>query len=241
MTEQTAEITPDIAAECLGVKVPMSGFLNETRIERINAARYEGQEIAGALHVVTKDDVVLEIGAGIGVVGAVIAVNNTPQKIHSYEANPNLIPTIRALYAANGIEDRISVENAVLISGTKRPETIPFYVHNSYLGSSLDGDPERAKEKVDVATADFAETCARLNPTVLIMDIEGGELELLRHADLTPFRAIVLEFHPGSYGKQGVAECKTLLKSAGFTKIEDKSTRFVWTCERRPETEQNAA
>lgn len=230
MTEQSQQTK--IAAECLGVKVPASDFLNDKRIERINAARYEGQEIAGALHVVRETDVVLEIGAGIGVVGAVIAVNRTPKSVHSYEANPNLIPTIRALYAANGITDRISVENTVLVSGTKRPETMPFFVHNSYLGSSLDGDPDRAKEKVDVTTADFSAVCEQINPTVLIMDIEGGELELLRHADLSPFRAIVLEFHPGAYGREGVTECKQLLKSAGFVKVDDKSTRFVWTCER---------
>ncbi|WP_146348222.1 FkbM family methyltransferase [Falsiphaeobacter marinintestinus] len=239
MTEQSQ--SPEIAAECLGVKVPASDFLNDKRIERINAARYEGQEIAGALHVVCEDDVVLEIGAGIGVVGAVVALNRSPKSVHSYEANPNLIPTIRALYAANSLEDRISVQNTVLISGTDRPDTIPFYVHNSYLGSSLDGDPDRAMEKVDIATADFATVCDDLKPTVLIMDIEGGELELLRHADLAAFRAIVLEFHPGAYGKEGVAECKTILKSAGFAKVDKKSTRFVWTCERAAQSEESAA
>ena len=43
---------PTHAAECLGVKVPDSPMLTPTRIERINATRYEGQEIAGALEVV---------------------------------------------------------------------------------------------------------------------------------------------------------------------------------------------
>ncbi len=223
----------DIAAECLGVKIPMSDFLNDTRIARLNEARYEGQEIAGALHVVTSDDTVLEIGAGIGVVGAVIAVNAGPKAVHSFEANPNLIPTIQALYDLNGISERITVQNKVLFAGDDRPETLPFYVHNSYLGSSLDGDPDRAKQKVDVTTADFAQTCAQISPTVLIMDIEGGELALLRQADLSPFRAIVLEFHPGAYGKEGVAECKQILKSAGFAKVDEKSTRFVWTCLRQ--------
>ena len=42
----------EVAAECKGIKVPRSPFLSETRISRINAARYEGDEIAGALAVV---------------------------------------------------------------------------------------------------------------------------------------------------------------------------------------------
>ena len=65
--------TVSVAAECLGVMVPSSEFLTEQRIERIKAARYEGQEIEGALHVIGREDRVLEIGAGLGIVGAVIA------------------------------------------------------------------------------------------------------------------------------------------------------------------------
>mgnify|MGYP002376163971 CR=1 FL=1 len=47
-------------ARCHDVEVPPSPFLNETRIARINAGRYEGQEIAGALTVIRPGDRVLE-------------------------------------------------------------------------------------------------------------------------------------------------------------------------------------
>ncbi|MFV0512365.1 MAG: FkbM family methyltransferase [Jhaorihella sp.] len=220
----------EIAAECLGVKVPMSRFLHDKRIERINAARYEGQEIAGALHVVNEDDVVLEIGAGIGLVGAVIATNRKPRAVHSFEANPELIPEIEALYAANDLQERIGVRNIVLISAPRRPDTIAFHVHNSYLGSSLIGDAARAARVVEVPTAGFSQTCADLSPTVLVMDIEGGELDLLRHADLSGFRALVVEFHPNAYGVEGMKECKQILRNAGFDRVDEKSTRTVWTC-----------
>lgn len=226
----TAETQTEIAAECLGLKVPASPFLNETRIRRINAARYEGQEIAGALHVVGADDVVLEIGAGIGVVGGVIALNARPRAVHAFEANPALIPTIERLYRANGLTDRIGVRNMVLMSAPDRPDTVPFHVRSSYLGSSLIDRDGRAREVVQVPTADFAETCAALSPTVLVMDIEGGELDLLRHADLSPFRAVVIEFHPEAYGVEGMRECKTILRQAGFRRVDQTSTRTVWTC-----------
>lgn len=222
-----------IAAECHGVRVPPSRFLHDRRIERINAAQYEGQEIAGALHVVGADDTVLEIGAGIGLVGAVIAANRGPVRVQSYEANPELIPEIEALYAENGLDDRISVRNQVLISAPDRPDTVPFFLRNSYLGSSLTDPGDRTRARVEVGTADFAATCAELNPTVLVMDIEGGELDLLRHADLTPFRAIVLEFHPKAYGVEGMRECKRILRDAGFARVDEVSTRTVWTCARK--------
>lgn len=231
---------PEIAAECLGVKVPQSRYLHEGRIARINAAQYEGQEIAGALHVINDSDTVLEIGAGIGLVGAVIASNRKPKKILSYEANPELIPEIEALYAANGLTDQISVQNTILVSADDRPETLKFFLHKSYLGSSLVDPGNRTRKVVDVPTADFNALCKTLKPTVLVMDIEGGELEILRHADLAPFRAVVLEFHPGSYGVSGMRECKTILRDAGFSRIDEVSTRTVWTCVRSEDTESEA-
>ncbi len=52
----TKPAKPKHVAECHGVKVPDSPMLNPTRIDRINGARYEGQEIAGALEVVREGD-----------------------------------------------------------------------------------------------------------------------------------------------------------------------------------------
>lgn len=223
----------DVAANCMGVDVPGSPFLHEKRVERINSARYEGQEIRGALHVVGESDRVLELGAGLGIVGGVVAKNSTPERIISYEANPSLIPHIEKLYRLNGLEGRISVRNQVLLSSDDRPESLPFHVHNSYLGSSLTGSAETAKETVDVPTASFSALCEELNPTVILMDIEGGEIAFLEHADLSGIRAMVIEFHPNAYGIEGMRKCKDILRTAGLEPNSDLSSRLVWVAERK--------
>ena len=222
--------TPTHAAECLGVKVPDSPMLTPTRIERINAARYEGQEIAGALEVVQPGDKVLELGAGIGIVGAVVAKNAKPAKVLSFEANPGLIEHINALYKLNRLSSKIEVRNEVLISAPDAPETMAFHIRNSYLGSSLIDSDTRATTRVDVPTADYAKVHKDFAPDVLLMDIEGGELDFLRHASLEGVRAIVIEFHPEAYGKDGMMECKSILERAGFAKVPGHCTRHVWTC-----------
>ena len=58
------------------------------------------------------------------------------------------------------------------------------------------------------------------------------ELELLKHADLAGIRAVVIEFHPSLYGKEGMQTCKGILRRAGFKKRDGPSTRLVWTCTR---------
>ena len=130
-------VTQEVAATCLGVKVPQSSFLTETRIDRINAARYEGQEIAGALHVIREDDRVLEVGAGLGVVGAVIATNAKPEKVLSFEANPELVPVIRALHQMNALGDRVELRNQVLFAGTPEALVADENVRRPYLGESF--------------------------------------------------------------------------------------------------------
>ncbi|APE43858.1 hypothetical protein BOO69_10860 [Sulfitobacter alexandrii] len=217
-------------AECHGVKVPDSPMITPERAERINAARYEGQEIAGALEVIRAGDRVLEMGAGIGLVGAIAALNGKPEKVLSFEANPGLIQHINALYRLNDLQDRIEVRNEVLISAPNPPEHMAFHIRNSYLGSSLIDTDKRATTRVEVPTARYDEVHRDFAPTVLLMDIEGGELEFLRHASLEGIRAIVIEFHPAAYGKEGMRECKSVLERAGFAKVPELCTRQVWTC-----------
>lgn len=221
-----------IAATCHGVHVPHSPYLNETRIERIAQARYEGSEIAGALSVVREGDRVLELGSGLGVVGAVIAHNRAPERVLSFEANPELLPHIEALYAANGLADRIAVRNNVVIAAPEPPANVTFHVHASFLGSSLIAPEARRSVPVEVATVAYDAVREELAPDVLICDIEGGELEFLQHADLTGLRAVVMEFHPGAYGREGMRACKNALLDAGFVRDDEVSTRLVWTCER---------
>lgn len=225
---------PAFVARYHKVAIPPSPFLTETRIERLNAGEYEGPEARGALSVVKPSDRVLELGSGLGVVGAAVTVNCRPERMISYEANPALIPEIERLYALNGITHLISVRNRVLMAGDDRPESVTFHVNGkSFLGSGLQEDTVRNAQAVEVPTEAWEDARAELSPTVLVMDIEGAELDLLRHADLTGIRAVILEFHPGHYGKPGVREAKNILQSQGFAKHEDVSTRLVWTCSRK--------
>ncbi|MBB3986106.1 FkbM family methyltransferase [Sagittula marina] len=234
MTDRPAKMKDQaVAALCKGVRVPFSPFLNDMRIKRMKEARYEGTEIAGALSIVREGDRVLEMGTGLGVVGAVIAHNAKPEAVLSFEANPNLIPHIKELYALNDLTDRMEVRNQIVLTGPDQPSTVTFHLRSTYLASSLIKSDNRKTTPVDVPTVNFAKLVRDFRPDVLVIDIEGGELDFLRHADLSTIRAMVIEFHPDHYGREGAVQCKDILRAAGFQKNSDVSTRFVWTCERR--------
>jgi FkbM family methyltransferase len=230
------EEKPMVAAECHGVKVPQSPLLTPTRTARINDARYEGHEIAGALAVINPGDRVLEMGAGLGLVGAIVAKKTSPAAVLSFEANPLLIPHIQALYDLNGLEDVISLHNQVIVSAPNSPDTLPFHIRSSFLGSSLIDRNKRVATRVDVPTVAYDAVRQSFQPNVLLMDIEGGELEFLRYASLDGLRAVVMEFHPEVYGKEGMRKCKSILERAGFRKVPGVCTRHVWACTLEPES-----
>ena len=174
----------------------------------------------------------LELGAGLGIVGAVVAARAEPERVLSFEANPALIRHIRRLHRINGLTRRIELRNEVLVGPEETRTTLPFHIRSSYLGSSLHSTG-RAAETVNVVTAPLGEVMEELRPDVMLIDIEGGEREILKAADLSGVRALVVEFHPEVYGRDGMAELKKLLTEAGFQRDPEHSSRRVWTC-RRP-------
>lgn len=224
-----------IAATYHGIRVPRSPYTTEKRVQQIETMRYQGKEIAGALASVRPGDRVLELGAGLGILGAVVARLSRPSAILSYEANPDLLPHIRALHAENGLSEVIDLRNEFPMSSGDRPDSVTFYQDESSLALSVTGNPTGTWRPVSVRTADLDAVIADFRPDVVVIDIEGAELRLLQHTRLQGVRAVIIKFYPTLYGTEDSWSCKRLLKNLGFQKQAEHSAPSVWTCERPAE------
>ena len=222
----------DIVATYHGVEVLSAPHLGPTMINNMVSGNYERREVLSALKFIEEGDVVVEMGAGAGVVGAVAAKNCAPAKIVSFEANHKLISSIKALYEHNGIADKIEVHNQIVLSDPQPPQAVDFYIRGNFLGSgmTITKGMERA-EQVSVPVVEWATIQEQLKPTVLLMDIEGAELEFFRHADLGGIRVIIAELHRHIYHRPGMREIREGIAAKGF--IEDKEASgggvFVFT------------
>lgn len=174
----------------------------------------------------------LECGAGIGIVSTVVAVNRRPQEILAFEANPDMIDVIEATYKVNNVADVISVVNAALVSEPDPPEELSFHISKRFSFSSTRTPKKELSRTVSVPVKRFADVQKSFCPTVLLMDIEGAELDFLEHADLDGIHSIVIEFHPDVYGLDGMRRCKNIVRAAGYEKLPDVSTRTVWAASR---------
>lgn len=183
---------------------------------------YEDVEAELAQAVVTQGDRVLEVGTGIGFVSILCAKLAGQGRVTSFEANPVLEPMIRANYAENGLTPDLRMR-AVTVDGTP----IRFFADPGILSSSLI-DRDLPSDEITVESTPIAEAMAEVAPTVIVMDVEGAEVDLLPAADLSGVRALIIEVHPHIVGADKIAAMDAALASQGLHPIEKRHKTVLY-------------
>ncbi len=194
-----------------GVKVPiLKEKLSPTVLEFIYMGDYEKQELKLVKGVLDKNDIVMELGTGLGLLSSYCAQKIGSERVFTYEANPGLEAYIRQTYQLNNVAPNLTI----CLLG-ERPGEQTFYVNESFFSSST--VRRNANDKpIQVPVKSFNEEIYKINPTFLILDIEGGEYELLKFADFHTIKKIVIEVHPHAIGQEKVDFVMSKLKNAGF-------------------------
>ncbi len=169
----------------------------------------------------------MELGAGIGFVSSYIRRHTAAARIICVEANPTLIPYINNVHRINDVRDTI-VLNGVAQTAP-RDTSVPFYCRRDFWASSLTPSTGPYDSVVDVPSLNFIELLDAYQPSVLIMDIEGGELALLALAELRHVKAIVMEVHENVYGREGLEQLFAATRRLGFAEDPDGAARAVHT------------
>lgn len=195
--------------------------------------QYEEREANAVRALVGKDDVAMELGAGIGFMSTLMARTCKAQKVHTFEANPSMIPFIREVHALNEVSDRVELTNAAL--GARKGKAT-FYERADFSASSLDADPPGntspviAEHEIDVLNLNTE--IKRIKPTALVCDIEGAEANLIPLMDLSTIRVAVVELHPQWIGKAGVQAVFEAFHGAGLTFFPRTASKKVVTFRR---------
>jgi len=171
---------------------------------------YESKEADLVKKKLAADDVVMEVGAGIGFLSALCAKVTGGERVFAYEANPQLMEVVKHVHELNQVEPTVS--NVLLGEGGGERT---FWLEKDYWASSLiqgskDATPIRVRQ------IDLNQEIQRIQPSFMILDIEGGEYEFLRRARLDPIRKIVIEVHPRVLGYTRISEMLGWLFAAGF-------------------------
>jgi FkbM family methyltransferase len=186
-----------------GVRIPINPEIISDKIaERIRGGLYEHKEAQQIKRIVQPGERILEIGGGIGFISTLCSKNPNTEAIRVFEANPQLLPFINEVHALNTVSNAEAV-NAVLINGT-RPAALDFYVRQHFWASSLSPEPNGYVKSFSVPTRSFAQEVEEFRPSLIICDIEGGELDLFMNANLTGVARVYLEVHQKVIGRRGM-------------------------------------
>lgn len=174
---------------------------------------YERKERDLVKEFIDEDDLVLELGACIGVVSCEInrQLKGNRDKHVAVEPNAAMIP----LLVGNGIRNGAGYTT---LYGTvsKRKESFFLAGRSISLGRTT---LERGAVGVQVPGFSLEELNDKYgNFNVMVCDIEGAESELLREnfESLRQFRLIIIEQHDAVIGTKAANECRRLLESSGL-------------------------
>lgn len=203
-----------------GVRIPDFDIIT-LDIERVlRSQMYERAELFMLQNSLLPDDVVMELGTGIGFISAWCAKLCGNKNVFSYECNLNLKPYIKALHQLNNVSPTV---NYGMLSHF--PQAKNFYLSPNFWASSpLDTISD--SELTIVPSLSFTEQKNKINPTALVVDIEGGEYDFFLHANLDGIRLIVLELHTSMLGDSACVT-KRIIENAGFKINED----FHYQCD----------
>lgn len=190
------------------LEVPRSVFGPDTW-RSLNDGTYEEGEMEMLGRLVRPNDTVLELGAALGLVSARVATTPGVHRVVAVEANPQLIPVAQRTYALNGVQ--VELINAVV---SHEDGEIDFYIHPEFWASST--EPREGAERVRLPARSLSGLLKEVQPDVLIVDIEGGEVALLEGMRLPGVRQVVLEVHRWATGLRGIARVFVSMAEAGF-------------------------
>lgn len=183
---------------------------------------YEAGERTLLPRAVQPGDRVLEIGAGIGLISLLRRRLAGPGHVASYEANPRMAEVIRRNFALNGLEPDLTMK-AVTEDGAP----LRFFVDDNIISSSMIRRRDGVAE-IEVPSEAIGTCIARHRPDVIVMDVEGAELGLLRRADLAGVKRILVEMHPHIVGKEAVAALARDVCAAGFELAERVGLNYLF-------------
>lgn len=175
------------------------------------------------------EDVVLELGAGVGLVTILCSQRIGSERVHTFEANRELEPALRRNFELNGVSPALHLRMVSLAAGPQE-----FFVADRFVLSSRHAAGAGASSRRhEVEAVSWADVLRTIRPTFLIVDIEGGELDLAdAEVDLSGVRKVCLEVHPHLIGDDGVSRVVTSLVSRGFSLCVRESRGSVLYFER---------
>ncbi|MCX6840502.1 MAG: FkbM family methyltransferase [Verrucomicrobia bacterium] len=167
--------------------------------------------------------IILDVGAQFGLYSMLAARHiGTEGRIFAFEPSPETVAVLRRHLTNNGMTKRVEIVQAAV--GPEEGE-VTFYMAGTHPSNTLAPttvDPVKLTPvKVKAITVDGFCRQRQLKPTILKIDVEGWELQVLRGATEVvqdPALTICVEMHPYAWESAGytAADFTSFVEANGF-------------------------
>lgn len=199
-----------------GISLPLFSDIGFNTLRWIINGEYEIGEINIIKNSIEKDDVILEIGTGLGFVASYCTKVTSSSQVFTFEANPLNYILAKSVFKKNNVSPLI--KNAFL---TEEEGDIDFPINiKSRLASSIKSD---TKDFYTVQKLKLNEIINEIKPTYLIMDIEGAEFDVFSIISFQTIKKIQFELHPSVLDKPKCDFIFDLLLKNGYNLDENIS------------------
>lgn len=199
-----------------GIKLRVPGHCLTPPLTRaLESGRYEGNERAALKLHLEPGDRVLELGAGAGYLSILSAEIVGGGNVVSIEANPTMLEVLRKNLDSNSARG-VDLRHGAVVGDGHAGETVRFRVNQAFWASSLAGETT-GDNVVEVPALRLTDLLEEVQPTVVVMDVEGAELDLCARDWPASVRLLIMEIHTRQYGPAEVKAMFDALSRAGFT------------------------
>lgn len=193
-----------------GVRIRIGPHMSR-RVERtLSKGGYEREELRLIGELLSPGDVVLEVGAGLGLVSVYCAKRVGSGRVFAYEADPELEPCIRETYRLNAVEPTLE-----MCAVGPRAGRVTLYRDKHFISSSVVRRRVGAKP-VEVPGKALNYIVEKVCPTLIVIDAEGAEREMFDGTELPGVKKVVLELHDRVIGRDGTNKVRRTLAGIGF-------------------------
>lgn len=191
-------------------------MLNPRIAAKLQSGGYEGHEANAVLQRVRAGNRVLELGSGLGYIAALAAGIAGPENVATVEANPAMIPVIRANLARNGF-DAVEVLHGAVTGLDEAEAEVTFEQKPSFWAGRVAEEGADPASVVRVPVLRLDALLARFRPNVVIMDIEGAEAHLFERIWPRHVKSVMMELHPGQYPDTVIKKIVDCMSRSGLT------------------------
>lgn len=200
-----------------GIKLRVPGHcLTDALVKALESGHYEWNEKAALKRHLTIRDKVLELGAGAGYLSILAAQIVGGANVTSVEANPSMMDVLRKNLDSNGARDT-DLRHGAVVADDYGSDTVSFVMRDAFWASSIAEEDAPDSKLVTVPALRLSDLLEEVRPTVVTMDVEGGEVELSQQDWPDSVRLLIMEIHTQKYPPSTVKSIFDGLSRAGFT------------------------